>query len=120
MEVGVRKVLGAERPQLIRQFWGEAMLMVIISLVLATGFSFALIKPFNTIANKELVLAFDGFTILFFISLIVSCWIVAGAYPAIVLSAFAPVKVLKSKLQSGSAIGFFRKGLSPASLLHPS
>ncbi len=111
MEVGVRKVLGAERPQLIRQFWGEAMLMVIISLLLATGLSFALIKPFNLIANKELVLAFDGFTILFFISLIAVVGIIAGAYPAIVLSSFAPVKVLKNKLQSGSAIGFFRKGL---------
>ncbi len=111
MEVGVRKVLGAERSQLIRQFWGEAMLMVIISLLLATGLSFALIKPFNLIANKELVLAFDSLTILFFISLIAIVGIIAGAYPAIVLSSFAPIKVLKNKLQSGSAIGFFRKGL---------
>ena len=70
-----------------------------------------LLEPFNQIANKELVLAFDGFTILFIMALLTVVAIVAGIYPAIVLSAFAPIRVLKSKLQSGSAIGFFRKGL---------
>ena len=118
MEVGVRKVLGAERSQLIRQFWGEAMLMIVISLLLATGLSFALIKPFNLIANKELELTFDSFTILFFISLIAIVGIVAGAYPAIVLSAFAPIKALKNKLQSRWLLVFFVKDLSPVSLLH--
>jgi putative ABC transport system permease protein len=111
LEVGVRKVMGAERPQLIRQFWGEALLMVIVSFIFAIGLSVLFLKPFNFIANKELVLAFDGITILFFTGIIVLVGLIAGIYPAIVLSAFAPIKVLKNRLQSGSAIGLFRKGL---------
>ncbi len=111
LEVGVRKVMGAERPQLIRQFWGEAMLMVFISFAIAIAISFLLLKPFNAIANKELLISFDGFTILFFTGIIVIVGLMAGIYPAIVLSGFAPVKVLKGRLQSAAGIGLFRKGL---------
>ena len=111
MEVGVRKVMGAERPQLIRQFWGEALLLVLISVIIATGLSYILLKPFNAIVSKELIFAFDGFTITFFVLVILVVGLVAGVYPAIVLSAFAPIKVLKGKLQSGVSIGLFRKGL---------
>ncbi len=111
MEVGVRKVLGAERTQLIRQFWGEALLMVAVSLFIGVVLSLILLKPFNVIASKDLSLTFDGFTIIFFISVLALVAIVAGIYPAIVLSGFAPIRVLKNNLQTGSAIGFFRKGL---------
>ncbi|MBL7738613.1 MAG: ABC transporter permease [Chitinophagaceae bacterium] len=111
LEVGVRKVMGAERPQLIRQFWGEALLVVIVSFIIAAGLSILLLAPFNSIVNKELVLAFDGFTVLFFTAIIILVGLIAGIYPAIILSAFAPVRVLKGRLQSGPAIGLFRKGL---------
>jgi putative ABC transport system permease protein len=111
MEVGVRKVLGAERKQIIRQFWGEALLLTCISLIIAIGLSFVFLKPFNSIANRELILSFDMFTVLFFIALLIVIGLIAGIYPAIVLSAFNPVKVLKSRLQSAVGIGFFRKAL---------
>lgn len=111
MEVGVRKVMGAERPQLIRQFWGEALLVVLFSLLVAIVFSFLLLKPFNAIVGRELLLAVDVFTVLFIIALVLVVGLVAGIYPAIILSAFAPVKVLKGRLQSGAGIGFFRKAL---------
>ncbi|HET6996722.1 MAG TPA: ABC transporter permease, partial [Chitinophagaceae bacterium] len=111
LEVGVRKVMGAERAQLIRQFWGEALLMVLISFVLAIVLAFVFLKPFNVIASKELVLAFDGTTILFFLAIIIIVGLIAGFYPAIVLSGFSPIKVLKSRLQSSGSISFFRKGL---------
>ena len=111
MEVGVRKVLGAERTQLMRQFWGEAMLMVVVSLFIGVMLTILLSEPFNKIANKELSLALDGFTILFIFSLLTIVGIIAGIYPAIILSGFAPIRVLKNKLQSGSAMGIFRKGL---------
>ncbi len=114
LEVGVRKVMGAERPQLIRQFWGEALLMVCISFIIAAGLSILLLNPFNVIINRELVFAFDGFTVLFFAGVIVVVGLVAGIYPAIILSAFAPVKVLKGQLQTGTGIGLFRKGLIAA------
>jgi putative ABC transport system permease protein len=111
MEVGVRKVMGAERPQLLKQFWGEALLMVIISFTLALVLSFLFLKPFNAIVNKELLLSVDGFTILFLFGVIALVALIAGIYPAIVMSAYLPVKVLKGQLQSGAGIGLFRKGL---------
>ncbi|HEX7844511.1 MAG TPA: ABC transporter permease [Chitinophagaceae bacterium] len=111
LEVGVRKVMGAERPQLVRQFWGEALLTVLISCVLAIGLSFLLIKPFNAIANKELELAFNGTTVLFFATVIILAGLIAGIYPAIVLSGFSPVRVLKGRVQTAAGMGLFRKGL---------
>ncbi len=111
MEVGVRKVMGAERPQLLRQFWGEALLMVLVSFAIAIFLSIVFLKPFNNIVNKDLVLAFDGFTLSFFVGVIILVGLIAGIYPAIVLSAFSPAKVLKGQLQSGVGIGLFRKGL---------
>ncbi|HRO70048.1 MAG TPA: FtsX-like permease family protein, partial [Chitinophagaceae bacterium] len=111
LEVGVRKVMGAERPQLIRQFWGEALMLVALSFLIAIGLSYLLLHPFNIIANKELVLVFDWFTVLFFVATILLVGLIAGIYPAIVLSAFSPIKVLKGRLQSAVGIGFFRKGL---------
>lgn len=111
MEVGVRKVMGAERPQLIRQFWGEALLVVLFSLAVAIVVSYILLKPFNLIVGRELVFALDVFTILFIIGLVLIVGLIAGIYPAIILSAFAPVKVLKGRLHSGAGISFFRKAL---------
>jgi len=109
LEVGVRKVLGAVRKQIIRQFWGEAILLTFISLIIAIALAFLFLKPFNSIANRELVLSFDGFTILFFIILIIVIGLISGIYPALVLSSFNPVRVLKSKFQAAGGIGFFRK-----------
>jgi putative ABC transport system permease protein len=111
MEVGIRKVLGAERSQLIRQYWGEAMLVTGISMLIAIGLALIFLKPFNSIANKDLVLSFNFFNLLFIIALVVVIGIVAGIYPAIILSGFKPVKVLKSRIQTSVNIGFFRKGL---------
>ncbi len=111
LEVGVRKVMGAERPQLMRQFWGEALLTVLISFSIAILLSFLFLKPFNAIASKELMITFDGFTILFFTGIIIIVGLIAGIYPAVVLSGFAPVKVLKGRLQTAVGIGLFRKGL---------
>ncbi|HEX5654649.1 MAG TPA: ABC transporter permease, partial [Chitinophagaceae bacterium] len=110
-EVGVRKVMGAERPALLRQFWGEALVMVILSISLAIFLSFLFLKPFNAIVNKELVLAFDGFTILFLLAVVIIVALLAGIYPAIILSGFAPAKVLKGQLETGQGMGFFRKSL---------
>jgi putative ABC transport system permease protein len=111
MEVGVRKVLGAERRQLVKQFWGESVLLSFIALVL--GFLLALIflKPFNQVANRELFLSLNSFTLTFSLVLIIIIGFIAGFYPAIVLSGFKPIQVLKGKLNIGNNMGFFRKAL---------
>jgi putative ABC transport system permease protein len=110
LEVGVRKVLGAERQQLIRQFWGEAVLLTVFALFIGVALALVLIKPFNQLANRELALTADVFTVLFCFLLMVLIGLVAGMYPAIVLSAFKPIQVLKGRVQGG-AMGFFRKAL---------
>jgi putative ABC transport system permease protein len=111
LEVGVRKVLGAERRELIRQFWGEALLLTFIALVVGISLAFVLQKPFNQLANRELSLSFNLFTVGFTVLLLVIIAVLAGIYPAFVLSNFKPIEVLKGKLRGGNSIGFFRKAL---------
>ncbi len=111
LEVGVRKVLGAVRGQLIRQYWGEALMVTLISLVIAIGLSYLLLDPFNQLANRQLTLTMDGFTVMFLLALVILVGLISGVYPAVVLSSFLPVKVLKSRTPGGLRIGFFRKSL---------
>ena len=111
LEVGVRKALGAERKQLVRQFWGEALLVTLVSVVVGLMVALALIKPFNQIVNRHLVLHFDPLFILFFLLLIIIIALIAGIYPAIILSGFNPIEVLKGKFKTKDNAGLFRKGL---------
>jgi putative ABC transport system permease protein len=110
LEVGVRKVLGAERRQLIRQFWGEALLLTLIALIIGMGLAIVLQKPFNLLANRQLSLHINGFTILFCFILVAIIALLAGIYPALVLSNFKPIQVLKGRLKV-AGMGFFRKAL---------
>ncbi len=112
LEVGVRKTLGAGRRQLMRQFWGEAFLMTIVSFTIGLILSFLLIAPFNHLIDRNLALHFDGLFILFCVALIAVIALIAGIYPAVVLSGFNPVEVLKGKLKSNSNnAGLLRKSL---------
>lgn len=110
-EVGIRKVVGALRGQLITQFIGEAVLITVVSLVL--GFFLALISlsVFNTLAAKELSLEFDGFTVRVAFGLIVVIGLIAGSYPAFVLSNFRPVAILKGSVQGINSRQGLRKVL---------
>lgn len=110
LEVGVRKVLGAERRQLIRQFWGEALLLTVVSLLAGFVLALVLLSPFSQLAARQFTLPFDGFTALFCLALIVVIGFVSGIYPAFVLSGFKPVQVLKGRLK-GENMGLFRKAL---------
>ena len=110
LEVGVRKVLGAEKQQLIRQFWGEALLLTFMALIIGIGLAIVLQKPFNLLANRQLSLHINGFTILFCFILVAIIALLAGIYPAFVLSNFKPIQVLKGRLKVGG-MGFFRKAL---------
>jgi len=110
LEVGVRKVLGAERQQLIRQFWGEALLLTVIATLIGIGLALLFQQQFNQLANRELALSFNGFTLAFCLALMLIIGLLAGIYPAFVLSNFKPIEVLKGKLRAGN-IGFFRRTL---------
>jgi putative ABC transport system permease protein len=111
MEVGVRKVLGAARQQLIRQFWGEAFLLTLISVFLGFIIAIALLSPFNQLTQKNLYFQIDWFFILFGSLLVAFVALISGIYPALILSGFNPVEVLKGNLKFGSRLGIFRHSL---------
>jgi putative ABC transport system permease protein len=102
-EVGVRKVLGAGRKQLIAQFLTESILVTFAAAVIAFIATQALLPAFNQIAGKDITINFQ--TLVWLIpALLVIVLVVgalAGSYPAFYLSAFNPVNVLKGKLSTG-------------------
>jgi putative ABC transport system permease protein len=111
IEVGVRKALGAERRQLIAQFWGEALLLTGLAMALGFAIALALLEPFNALIDRHLHWQLDGWSIGFCLLLTIVIAAVAGSYPAFVLSAFRPVEVLKGSIGKTNNAGFFRKAL---------
>ncbi|MEO8770323.1 MAG: ABC transporter permease [Ferruginibacter sp.] len=113
-EVGIRKVLGSVRIQLIKQFFTEAFVYSLIASVISLLLIFSLIKPFNQLSGKELSfeLLFSNYNLLYFFVLIIITGLLAGSYPSFYLTSFKPAAVLKGKL-SASSLGnvFLRNGL---------
>ena len=112
-EVGVRKVLGAEKSTLIRQFLGESILMTFIAFLIAVIFTIVLLPLFNQLSGKNIILSFsaDKTMLLYFLLMALITGFIAGSYPAFYLSSFNPVKVLKGKLTNSLAVVSIRKGL---------
>jgi ABC-type antimicrobial peptide transport system permease subunit len=110
-EIGVKKVIGANRGILIFQYLGESMLMSFLSLALAILFVDVAISSFNEITQKNLALNFSTNVLLFLAGITLITGLIAGSYPALYLSGFNPVVALKGKL-NGSVIDLWmRKGL---------
>jgi predicted permease len=111
-EIGVRKVIGARQSSLIGQFLSEAFLVVLISMIIALTLVALLLPAFNILTQKQVLFPF--LYPIFWLSvfgLTLAMALLAGFYPALVLSSLKPVKVLKgmSKISGGHAT--FRKGL---------
>ena len=110
-EVGIRKVVGAERLQLIIQFIGEALIVTLISLLAGVVIAVLALPLFNGLSGKQLMFTPDEFTIVLVVILAIIIGLVAGSYPAFVLSNFKPISILKGKLVSGSSKQGLRKVL---------
>jgi putative ABC transport system permease protein len=112
-EVGIRKVLGSFRSQLIRQFLTESMMLCLVSLVVALGLVRLALPYFNRLSGKALTIANLGnpamVGALVLVAIIVG--ILAGSYSAFFISAFQPVNVLKGRLKSTVKTGWLRSGL---------
>ena len=110
-EVGLRKVIGATRKQLLAQFLGETTLFAFISLLLAVTITYLLLPLFNQLSQRQLQIDFSKNYALsaVLVSLVISVGLFAGLYPAIILSAFKPIEVLKGKFIRGSKGVSFRK-----------
>ncbi|MFT3705395.1 MAG: ABC transporter permease [Agriterribacter sp.] len=112
-EVGIRKVLGSLRLQLVRQFLLESVLITFVSLLLALVFMKLALPVFNQLADQRLTMNFaeHPFIIPGLLLFIILVGVLAGSYPAFYLSSFKPVAVLKGKFISGKGSIGLRSGL---------
>ena len=111
-EVGIRKVMGSLRYQLIRQFMTESTIITLMSIIAAVGFAYVLLPLFNDLSLKELQIPFDQAW--FYLTLGGAAFVIAifsGLYPSFFLSAFKPVNVLKGQLASGMKGSYVRSSL---------
>lgn len=112
-EVGIRKVVGAHRHQLVGQFLGESMMVTGLALVLAIGLAEILLPLFNDLSGKQLVFfeQMDGMLILGLIGIALIVGLLSGLYPAFALSGFQTLSVLKGGIATSLRGRTFRNGL---------
>ncbi len=118
-EVGLRKVVGANRGQLARQFISESLILAFISFFISLALMQLLLPVFNDISGKQLSFSIIGsltlFTGMFLIALFTG--LLSGTYPALFLSSFQPATVLKGRVHAGSKGSWMRKGLVTIQLI---
>ncbi|MCO4821920.1 MAG: FtsX-like permease family protein, partial [Flavobacteriaceae bacterium] len=112
-EVGIRKTFGSEKKSLIIQFMAESFLISLLAMVVAVGIYALLVPVFNDISGKEFslmsLLNLNAITLLVIFTCVTG--LLAGIYPAFVLSAFKPIEVLRGKFKSGKKGRNLRSGL---------
>ncbi|MFP4470630.1 MAG: ABC transporter permease [Bacteroidales bacterium] len=109
LEVGLRKTLGSTRGQLIRQFIGESVLITLISVVIAFLLIQIALPHFNDLTGKSLSMQIflQPYKLLILLLIVAGTGVLSGLYPAMYLSSFRPIAVLKSRFQqSGSTFSF--------------
>ncbi len=113
-EISLRKVIGSSRRMLITQFLAESTLLTFISVVLSIGLIIIALPQLNMLSGKSFSLEVLSrpIAILSFLGIIIIVGILGGSYPAVYLSRFSPVMVMKGITQSGTSKGIFRKVLT--------
>jgi putative ABC transport system permease protein len=113
IEVGLRKVVGAKRSQLVKQFLSESIVITIIASLFALGGTVLLLPAFNTLVSKQISMAIlkEGFVLFGLLSIVLFTGLVSGTYPAIFLSSFQPIRVLKGTHGKSMRESFLRKML---------
>ena len=111
-EVGIRKSIGSERAQLIWQFLTESFMVVLLSWFIALALAGFLLPWFNDLAGKSMSLPWENITFwLVSLGFILTTSLLSGSYPALFLSSFQPVKVLKGTFKAGPMASLPRKAL---------
>ncbi len=110
-EIGVKKTLGANRKQLVFQHLGESITMTFLSVILACLLVIILLPQFNVMTGKQLILVFSLEVVLALFAITLFTGLLAGSYPALYLSGFKPVSILKGKLTTSTGEVWTRKGL---------
>lgn len=112
-EIGIRKVVGAERKEIITQFLSESVIISFIAMLLATAFTYFTLPWLNKVSGQNLSFSilFKGVILITLLIVPIVVGIVSGIYPAIFMSSFQPVKVLKGVMKIGGSNVSFRKVL---------
>jgi putative ABC transport system permease protein len=111
-EVGLRKVMGALRNNLVWQFIGESILITFISCAVSIGLLLIIMPFYDHLLGYNLIVSWNSWPIyLFLAGVIVVAGFLAGSYPAFFLSAFSPIQALKGKLKLGKGGSIFRQSL---------
>ena len=111
-EIGVRKVVGAGKRQLIAQFMGESLFVSFLAICLSLLIVALLIPSFNALTDKKLELDFSNpFFLLLLLGLTLVTGIISGSYPSLFMSSLKPIIVLKGILKFNTGATLFRKGL---------
>lgn len=112
-EVGLRKVMGSQRGQLIAQFLTESVIVTLIALAFSFLLIFIFLPAFNSVADKHIAFdyLFQPVLLISLLALVVITGVLGGSYPAFYLSGFSPVSVLKGKLASKGGSTLFRRSL---------
>ncbi|HMH34696.1 MAG TPA: ABC transporter permease, partial [Puia sp.] len=110
-EVGIKKVVGAGRGQLTFQFLSESILLTFFAIVIALALAWILLPQFNQLTGKQIRLGLDGRLVTAILGIGLLTGLLAGSYPALYLSGFNPLAVLKGKLKTSFAELAARKGL---------
>ncbi len=110
-EVGVKKVIGANRRQLILQFLTESYVLTAIAMIIAIGLAIVLLPEFNQLTGKSIALHFNWKIAAAIVGITLVTGLLAGSYPAFYISGFSPLSILKGKLSTSFAELVSRKGL---------
>lgn len=112
-EIGLKKVMGVSRGQLIRQFLGESLLFTVLALAFGLLLCWLLLPYLNQFAGKSLSLStvFSPLNLFYLLLFVAFVAIVSGSYPAFYLTSFQPVKILKGRLSLGVKSGRARQAL---------
>jgi len=110
-EVGIKKVVGARRSQLILQFLSESFLLTLFAMLLAAGIAAVLLPEFNQLTGKSINLQFTWQMAAAILVIALITGFLAGSYPALYISGFNPLAILKGKLNTSTAEMLSRKGL---------
>lgn len=113
-EVGVRKVNGARRSELVRQFLLESLLLISIAWAIALGLVALALPYFNRLLNTDIALGLNSSNLIFLTGIFVGTILLAGLYPAFVQAGFKPITVLKGKFRSSFQGLLLRKVLTTA------
>ncbi|HEY2648975.1 MAG TPA: ABC transporter permease [Puia sp.] len=110
-EVGIKKVVGAGKKQLVLQFLGESILLTFVAVIIALGLVYLLLPQFNRITGKEISLHPDAGLITGLIGIGLFTGIASGSYPALYLAGFNPIMILKGRMRNSIGEIWARRGL---------